>query len=239
MKEPIHATALIIGASRGIGHELVRQYRADGWRVIATARKPQDLAELRRSAPSAPARRHQRRSRSPAWAGNSTTKRSTPPGWSPASTARATTASRPSRNSTPSCTPTCWPRCACCRSSRRWWRNARGKLARAVLAHGLDRRAQQRQRSLYRASKAALNSVLRDTALTYGPQGATCVAFHPGWVQTDMGGAGADAHVEQSVRDLRATLAKRRPKQRHFPEPRRHADSLVSRSHTTITHETP
>jgi NAD(P)-dependent dehydrogenase (short-subunit alcohol dehydrogenase family) len=31
-------TALILGASRGIGHELARQYRADGWRVIATAR---------------------------------------------------------------------------------------------------------------------------------------------------------------------------------------------------------
>jgi NAD(P)-dependent dehydrogenase (short-subunit alcohol dehydrogenase family) len=39
-------TALIIGASRGIGHELARQYRSDGWRVIATARKPQDLANL-------------------------------------------------------------------------------------------------------------------------------------------------------------------------------------------------
>ncbi len=32
------STALIIGASRGIGLELVRQYVADGWRVIATAR---------------------------------------------------------------------------------------------------------------------------------------------------------------------------------------------------------
>ncbi|NYS35702.1 SDR family NAD(P)-dependent oxidoreductase, partial [Streptococcus danieliae] len=33
-------TALIIGASRGIGHEIVRQYRHAGWRVIATARTP-------------------------------------------------------------------------------------------------------------------------------------------------------------------------------------------------------
>ncbi len=42
-------TALIVGGSRGIGHELVRQYLADGWRVIATARKKEDcdmLAEM-------------------------------------------------------------------------------------------------------------------------------------------------------------------------------------------------
>ncbi|MEF9481733.1 SDR family oxidoreductase, partial [Ralstonia sp. 1B3] len=31
-------TALILGASRGIGLETVKQYRADGWRVIATVR---------------------------------------------------------------------------------------------------------------------------------------------------------------------------------------------------------
>ncbi|MFX5522104.1 SDR family NAD(P)-dependent oxidoreductase, partial [Acinetobacter baumannii] len=40
-------TALILGASRGIGLEFVRQYRADGWRVIATARSDQGLAALK------------------------------------------------------------------------------------------------------------------------------------------------------------------------------------------------
>ena len=39
--------ALIIGASRGIGREFVRQYRADGWAVTGTARDENALAALR------------------------------------------------------------------------------------------------------------------------------------------------------------------------------------------------
>ena len=39
------ATALVIGASRGIGHEFVRQLRGSGTRVIATARDEAGLVE--------------------------------------------------------------------------------------------------------------------------------------------------------------------------------------------------
>ena len=39
-------TALVIGASRGIGREFVRQLLAEGWKVHATARDAQSLAAL-------------------------------------------------------------------------------------------------------------------------------------------------------------------------------------------------
>ena len=58
---------------------------------------------------------------------------------------------------------------------------------------------------LYRVSKAALNMVVASARHSY--PGALFVCFHPGWVQTDMGGAQAPVTVHDSAAGLRATLA--------------------------------
>ena len=54
-------------------------------------------------------------------------------------------------------------------------------------------------RYAYRASKAALNMGWNCLARELGGRGVVCVALHPGWVQTDMGGPTATLTIEQSV----------------------------------------
>lgn len=52
---------------------------------------------------------------------------------------------------------------------------------------------------IYRSSKAALNAVVKSLSIDLKADGICCVALHPGWVKTDMGGPGAEISAEQSV----------------------------------------
>jgi NAD(P)-dependent dehydrogenase (short-subunit alcohol dehydrogenase family) len=66
-------------------------------------------------------------------------------------------------------------------------------------------------RYIYRASKTALNMEWSCLAKDLAPRGMICVALHPGWVQTDMGGSTATLTIEQSVPPMVKTIAGLKP----------------------------
>lgn len=68
---------------------------------------------------------------------------------------------------------------------------------------------------LYSASKAALNLLSRSFAAALGDRRITVLAISPGWVRTDMGGAGAPLSVEESVRGIADVLEARAGTGRH------------------------
>jgi NAD(P)-dependent dehydrogenase (short-subunit alcohol dehydrogenase family) len=200
-------TALIIGASRGIGHELAQQYLKAGWRVIATARKSEDCDALARlgAEPHALDVTSADGVAALGWkldgeeldvailnAGVYGPKHDGFPTQQDFDTVMRTNVLAAMW-----LMPIIAPMVVA----------GRGKLAVISSKMGSMGARTNASGSLYRASKAALNSVLVDNSLIYGPQGATCVAFHPGWVRTDMGGQDADLSVEQSAKGIRQTLA--------------------------------
>src|ERR1700735_4992771 len=52
---------------------------------------------------------------------------------------------------------------------------------------------------IYRASKSALNQLMRSFAARHAGDPRTLLLIAPGWVQTDLGGSGAPLTVDQSI----------------------------------------
>jgi len=52
---------------------------------------------------------------------------------------------------------------------------------------------------VYRASKAALNTLVRSYAARPASRGQSFVVIAPGWVRTDMGGPNASLSIDQSI----------------------------------------
>ena len=65
-------------------------------------------------------------------------------------------------------------------------------------------------REVYRASKAALNMLMRSFAARQAEAGRPMVLMAPGWIRTDMGGPGAPFSIEETIPSLVDTLLSKR-----------------------------
>lgn len=59
---------------------------------------------------------------------------------------------------------------------------------------------------IYKSSKAALNMAMKSLSVDLKPRGITVIMIHPGWVQTDMGGANAPIGPEESISGMRKVI---------------------------------
>ena len=85
-------------------------------------------------------------------------------------------------------------------------RAARGKVAiiSSIMGSGASTSGGS---YIYRASKAAVANLGRNLALDLARDGIAVGIYHPGWVQTDMGGAGASISVQTSATGLAQRFA--------------------------------
>jgi len=198
-------TVLLIGASRGIGQELARQYIADGWRVIATARSDDGLASLKALGAQTLRLDVANPASNSGLSWQLDGEKIDLAIYVAGAMDRASANTPPTRDSFDAVMHTnvmgamqVIPQIA------PMVQETKGVIACISSIMGSLQETSSGSAALYRVSKAALNMVVRSTQAEQPD--ITVLAIHPGWVQTDMGGAQAPLTPEQSANSLRQTL---------------------------------
>jgi NAD(P)-dependent dehydrogenase (short-subunit alcohol dehydrogenase family) len=207
------STILVTGANRGIGLEFVRQYASDGAKVIACAREPDKAKELTELAAKSDIHLHALDT-SNFKAGAALAKQLA--GEPIDILINNAGYYGPKRQSADDMDFDGW--------AYTFAVNTMGPLALSQalhenLKHGREKKivsissgmastAENGGGSLaYRASKAALNNVMKSLSVDWRGDSIIAVVLDPGWVKTDMGGKNAPTPPDQSVAGMRKVIA--------------------------------
>ena len=206
-------TALVLGASRGIGLEFCKQYLAEGWTVYATHRSEADRVRLRDLgahtlkldvldakdvAGIAWQLEGERLDVAVVNAGVYGPRNSTVQ--APPAGGEFDLVMRTNVLSAMLLVPVVAPLLAPARGTLAFVSSRMGSISEAGASYGM----------LYRVSKAAVNMVAKLAHVDYAPLGVRVLSLHPGWVRTDMGGPNADVDVVDSIAGLRRVIAEPR-----------------------------
>lgn len=211
------STVLITGANRGLGLEFARQYSADGWDVIATARDPKQSEELQRLAKTTNVSLEALDVASDGSVKHLAEALKGRPvdllilnsaiytrdgnklgalnfaGWRESFETNVLGAMRVAEALIENVA-------ASKRKQIVAISTGMGSLQSLGATFGFGAAYQ------YRSSKAALNMAMSILAKEVEPRGISVLLFSPGWVQTDMGGPNAALTPEQSIAGMRKVL---------------------------------
>jgi NAD(P)-dependent dehydrogenase (short-subunit alcohol dehydrogenase family) len=213
-------TVLITGANRGLGLEFVRQYAADGWRVIAACRDPGAAGELNRLA-AASGGRIALIALDVSDLGSVSAAAQSLGGTPIDLLINNAGVGSPRGQKLGALDYAAWARVldvntlGPMRVTEAFLDHiaAGGGKKVVTITSGMGSIADNGSGGsyAYRSSKAAVNMVVKSLSLDLAPRGITCIVMNPGWVRTDMGGPGGKISPEESISGMRRVIAKLKP----------------------------